>query len=157
MIKKLFINSTDNVLVQFFRYIFVGGLAFLVDFGVFTFLTTFFAFFMAYYIWANIISFVLGLTANYFFSVRWVFNNRNVRNKLFEFVLFAGVGLIGLVLNSFFIWLFKEHILAGISITPDKIEFGRKVLDVKIVISKLIATVLVYLWNFFARKLTLFK
>ena len=32
--KKLFVGDTENTLIQFFRYCFVGGLAFLVDFAV---------------------------------------------------------------------------------------------------------------------------
>ena len=32
--KKLFVGDTDNTLIQFFRYVFVGGLAFVVDFAL---------------------------------------------------------------------------------------------------------------------------
>ena len=32
--KKLFVGDTDNTLIQFFRYLFVGGLAFVVDFAL---------------------------------------------------------------------------------------------------------------------------
>lgn len=38
-IKSLFVGDTDNTFIQFFRYCFVGGFAFVVDFGVMTLLT----------------------------------------------------------------------------------------------------------------------
>lgn len=31
LINQLLINKSDNIVVEFFRYIFVGGIAFLVD------------------------------------------------------------------------------------------------------------------------------
>lgn len=39
MIKKLFAQNTENTYIQFFRYFFVGGFAFLVDFGLLYVLT----------------------------------------------------------------------------------------------------------------------
>ena len=42
-IKSLFVGDTDNTFIQFFRYCFVGGFAFVVDFGVMTLLTEVFS------------------------------------------------------------------------------------------------------------------
>ena len=33
-IKQLFSGDTDNTFIQFFRYVFVGGFAFVVDYGL---------------------------------------------------------------------------------------------------------------------------
>jgi hypothetical protein len=33
LLRRLFIDKTDSTLIQLFRYTFVGGIAFLVDFG----------------------------------------------------------------------------------------------------------------------------
>lgn len=33
-IKQLFSGDTDNTFIQFFRYVFVGGFAFVVDYGI---------------------------------------------------------------------------------------------------------------------------
>lgn len=148
LIKKLFIEETDHILSQFFRYFFVGGLAFAVDFGTLTALT-FFPFFSHYDILAATISFVLGLTVNYLLSVRWVFKRRNVENKTLEFLVFAGIGVIGLGLNALFIWGFTDHVFVWMFPALGK--------QPRILLSKLVSTALVYLWNFFARKLTLFK
>lgn len=35
-IKQLFSGDTDNTFIQFFRYVFVGGFAFVVDYGIMT-------------------------------------------------------------------------------------------------------------------------
>ncbi len=39
MLKNLFVNKTDNTVVQLFRYTFVGGVAFIFDFGSLDILT----------------------------------------------------------------------------------------------------------------------
>ncbi len=38
VIKKFFVGDTNNTFIQFFRYCFVGGLAFVVDYGLMTLL-----------------------------------------------------------------------------------------------------------------------
>jgi len=42
MIERLLKSRTDNTLIQLFRYTFVGGVAFIVDFGLLFILTDFF-------------------------------------------------------------------------------------------------------------------
>ena len=74
---KLFAGATENTLIQFFRYCFVGGAATVVDWGISALL--FFAVFDQHYaILANGCSFVAGLLANYFPSPFWVFRASKV-------------------------------------------------------------------------------
>ena len=40
-LKEIFINKTNNTFLQLFRYTFVGGAAFIVDFGLLYILTDF--------------------------------------------------------------------------------------------------------------------
>jgi len=150
ILKKLFVEKTDKFSIQFFRYALVGVTAFIVDFGTLFFLTrsVFFQKGFARII-AVSIAFILGLIVNYILSVLWVFQKRNVGNKKFEFIIFSIVGLIGLGMNELFIWLFTEYIFAMYFYIAD--------IQARILISKIISTVVVYLWNFFARKFTLFK
>lgn len=145
---KLFFRETDHILVQFFRYTFVGGAAFLIDFTILFLLTTT-SFFTHYYLLAATISFIAGLCLNYALSVRWVFNKRNIQNQKLEFILFAVIGLIGLLLNAFFIWFFTE--IAFIRFIPVESK------QLRIVLSKILSTGFVYIWNFTARKFLLFK
>lgn len=136
IIDKLLKNQTDRTHIQFFRYIFVGGAAFIVDFGSLFVLTHYFG---VYYLVSATISFVLGLIANYALSINWVFNKRTLGSVWSEFIVFAVIGLIGLGLNDLFIWFFTEYI------------------NLYYLVSKIIAAALILFWNFFARKFTLFK
>ena len=135
-IKALFTGKTNQVLVQLFRYTFVGGFAFLVDFGLLFFLKEICD---IHYLLSATLSFVAGLFVNYFISIYWVFTSSKNQNRKLEFLYFGLIGVIGLILNDFFIWLFT-----------DKAQFHY-------LISKIAAAILVYLWNFFARKYLLFN
>ena len=90
--KKLFVGDTDNTLIQFFRYLFVGGLAFLVDFAVSWLLFHFVFGDRKELGWvANSLSFVAGLAVNYIISTFWIFKESKVKNKLMEFLSFAAI------------------------------------------------------------------
>ena len=105
--RKLVREQTDKTLIQFIRYFFVGGTAFIVDIGSLYILTEFFG---IYYLISATIAFILGLIANYLLSISWVFNKRTLDNKKLEFGIFTIIGIIGLVLNAVLIWFFTEYI-----------------------------------------------
>jgi len=136
MIEQLLKNNTNNTFIQLFRYTFVGGFAFIFDFGSLYILTEYLN---IYYLVSAAVAFLLGLSINYFLSVIWVFGKRSVKSKYVEFVIFALIGIFGLALNELIIWFFTE------------------VVNIHYLYSKLISTALVYLWNFFIRKFTLFS
>ncbi len=135
MLKRLFIDSTDKTSIQLFRYIFVGGVAFVIDFFVLFSLTEYVG---LHYLLSAAVAFLFGLMVNYGLSRAWVFSQRVITNGYMEFGVFAGIGVIGLGFNELLIWLFTEysgfHYLA----------------------SKALTAVLVLVWNFSARKLVLF-
>ena len=134
--KKLLKDETDKTKIQMFRYLFVGGAAFIVDFLSLFILTDFFG---IYYLISAAIAFILGLVANYFLSISWVFNKRKLNKRHVEFGVFALIGVVGLGLNEVFIWFFTQD------------------LQIYYLISKMIAAVIILFWNFFARKLMLFR
>ena len=136
LINKLFFEKTDNVLIQLFRYTFVGGTAFLVDFGLLFFLKEVCG---LHYLLSATLSFIAGLIVNYLISIFWVFTSKGNYNRKKEFLYFALIGLIGLGCNDLFMWLFTDK------------------LAIFYLVSKIISTFLVYLWNFFARKYLLFN
>lgn len=135
-IQPIFKGEANSTLMQLFRYTFVGGFAFLVDFGTLFILTEYFN---IYYLVSAGIAFLFGLIINYFLSVKWVFNNRVMENVMLEFILFSVIGLIGLALNELFLYILTDIFL------------------IYYLVSKLITTFIVYFWNFFARKLILFN
>ena len=136
MLNKLFIEKTDNTFIQLFRYTFVGGAAFIVDFSSLYILTDFAGF---HYLHSAAIAFILGLIINYILSILWVFKSRAVNKKIIEFIIFAVIGIIGLGLNEVMIWFFTERLI------------------IYYLYSKLISTAIVYFWNFLARKYILYN
>ncbi len=146
-IKNLFSGETDNTFIQFFRYIFVGGFAFVVDYGVLALLVEVFSFNAKL---AAIISFILGLAVNYILSTLWIFKNSKIENRLAEFAAFALIGVIGLGINELIIWVFDDIIAPRkpLSFIPE---------DKYYLIGKLVSTAIVFVWNFAARKFIIFN
>lgn len=131
MMKKLFKERTDNIFLQFFRYIFVGGTAFVVDF--------FFLYFFSdicgiYYLISGVLSFIISVLVNYIMSTKWVFNQENIENKLVEFNLFIIISTIGLVFTEILLYVFTD------------------IIGLYYLISKIIAAIIVLFWNFIARR-----
>ena len=135
-IHSLFKKENNSTLVQLFKYTFAGGFAFLVDFGTLYLLTEYFK---TNYLIAAGVGFIFGLGINYFLSIRWIFNKRSINNQLFEFIIFAIIGIVGLGLNELFLWILTELFF------------------IYYLFSKLIVSLALYTWNFYARKLLLFN
>lgn len=134
--KSLLRGSTDRIAVQLFRYTLVGGLAFAVDFSVLFLLTHFVG---AHYLTSATIAFALGLATNYAISVMWVFDRRALQSRSAEFVVFAVLGIVGLGLNDLTMYLLTGW------------------LGLHYLVSKIVATVATYAWNFGSRKILLFS
>ena len=135
-LKKNFIDKTDSTLFQFIRYFFVGGFAFVVDFG-FLYVLTEYA--HLHYLASASIAFLSGLLVNYGLSKIWVFSESVTKNKWIEFLVFALIGIIGLVLTNLFLWILTDCF------------------SVYYMFSKIVTTAIIYFWNFFARKYILFN
>ncbi len=121
---------------QFCRYFVVGGVAFVVDFAFLCLLTEFAS---LYYLLAACLAFMAGIAVNYALSISWVFDHRNLDNKVHEFAIFTVIGIVGLAFNAALMWSFTE--VAGLHYLG----------------SKVIAAALIFLFNFGARKILLFS
>ena len=139
---KLFSGDTENTYIQFFLYLFVGGLATVVDWGV-SFILFKFVFGERYAVAANSISFVAGLVVNYVISTFWIFSNSKVKSKLMEFLGFAAIGLVGLFMTMGITKLFEIWL-------ADKTSLFQ-------ILAKIVSTAAAFFWNFFARKILLFS
>ena len=135
-IKSFIFNKSDKTSVQFVKYVFVGGIAYCVDFGSLFFLTEVVK---IHYLVSAAIAFILGLLTNYAISILWVFPKRALANKRVEFLIFSVIGLVGLGLNEVIIWFFTES------------------MHFHYLISKIFSTFVVFIWNFIARKKILFS
>lgn len=133
-LKSLFITKTNNTFIQFFRYIFVGGVAFLADGGSLFLITTI----GVNYLISVIFAFVIGLAVNYGLSKLLVFENSSVNGKI-EFLVYGIIGVIGLGFTEIIMYVLTD--IAGLYF----------------MVSKVIATIIVLVWNFVARKITLYR
>jgi putative flippase GtrA len=124
------------LMIQLVRYTIIGVPAFAVDFGLLFFLTHFVH---IPYLLSAAIAFIAGVSISYYLSVLWVFSSRSMDSKSAEFLIFVIVGIVGLGLNELIIWFFTEQI------------------HFHYLVSKINSTLLVYFWNFFARKCLLFR
>ena len=136
MITKIFNNRTNNTLIQMLRYAIVGWVVFAIDIALLYILTEFAN---VYYLLSATIAFAVALTIDYIISVKWVFSVRSLESRKLEILIFTIIGITGLFLNTFFIWFFTE------------------VTSIYYLLSKIISSFLIYLWNFFARKIILFN
>ena len=118
------------------RYAVVGFVAFAVDFGTLFFLKNYWG---VHYLLAGACGFALGLGINYLLSTAWVFQNRKMKKRSVELAVFALIGVVGLGINEFILYT-----LTGLFL-------------VYYLYSKIFATVIVFFWNFLARRYTLFK
>jgi putative flippase GtrA len=112
----------------------VGGVSALVDFLIF---------FLSYNIFSNwflagILSFFIATIANYYLSINLAFNSGNKFKKLHEIYLVFFVSFIGFVFNLIILFFFIEAFILNVYL------------------SKIIATSLVFMWNFSARKFYIF-
>lgn len=131
MFYKLFLEKTNDGKIQFFRYLFVGGFAAVVNIGsLYVFKETF----KIYYLVANVLGFILGLVTNYLLSKWLVFAKEDSMNGIAEFTIYVLIGILGLGFDTLFVWLFTDKI------------------GLYFMISKIASTLLVFIWNFFARK-----
>lgn len=146
-LSKLFKGDTDDTFIQFFRYVFVGGLAFVVDYGTLALSVEVFGMNDKL---AAVLAFILGLAVNYILSTLWIFKSSKIDNRLAEFAAFALIGVIGLGINVAIIVFFDEVVapLKPIGFIPE---------DKYYLIGKLVSTVIVFIWNFAARKFIIFN
>ncbi len=134
-LKGVLVHRTQNSYVQFFRYGMVSVIALIVDFGGLVLLKEYA---LINYLMAASISFIAGLLVNYFLSIYWVFHSSKLETRKDEFILFVVIGFIGLGMTDIILWVLTSR------------------LGVFYIWSKAIATVIVYFWNFGARKKFLF-
>lgn len=122
--------------LKVFKYLVVGSVAALVDLFVFWAMTE-----LAGIHWtiAAPISFAISTVAHYFLSIRLVFVSGIRFQKWHEFSLIVLVSLIGMLVNQLALWLFIE------------------ILHVDSLISKILADVVVFFWNYLSRSAYIFS
>lgn len=131
-IKRLLIEKTSNGIIQFIRYFFVGGIAAVVNIGSLFLMVDIFN---INYILSNIVGFIFGIIINYSLSKMFVFTDNEDINKIFEIMMYVIIGILGLIFDTVMLWIFTSKI------------------GIYYMISKIISTILTFVWNFVARKI----
>ncbi len=127
-------KKVEKLLVQIFKFVIVGVIATVIDFA---FLYVFKEFFHFPVILANTLSFCISVIYNYTASVKWVFDVNNEKSKRKQFIEFISFSIVGLLLNDLIMW-----------ICVDKFS-------IYYLLSKIIATAIVMVFNFITRKMFL--
>lgn len=121
---------------EFTRYFAAGLVALCVDFSLYVALTEIAGW---HYIASATVAFCAGLATVYLFSIHWVFRTRIHVHGVREFVLFSAIGIVGLALTTGVLYALTD--LIGIDYR----------------ISKIVATAIVFIFNFGCRKFFLFR
>lgn len=120
---------------QIIKFGIVGGLAFVIDYSLLYILTEFCG---IYYFYSSIISFIVSLIFNYIASIKWVFDI-NKKQTLKDIIIFITLSVIGLGINQLVMYIMVET------------------MKVYYMISKIVATAIVMIWNFITRKIFIEK
>lgn len=122
-----------KLLIQILRFGLVGFFCFFIDYGILVFLTEIIG---LYYLISSGLSFVVSVIVNYILSFLYVFET-GTDNKWKKFLAFVLLSTVGLGINQLIMW------------------FCGDILNIYYMISKVVATAIVMIYNFITRKLIL--
>ncbi len=116
---------------QFMKFGVVGVIAFVIDYGLMVLLTELAG---VEYLLSATISFTVSVVFNYVASMRYVFTHKQGLSRRREFVIFVVLSVIGLLINDVLMFL------------------GTSLLGISYLITKIVATAVVMVYNFVTRK-----
>ncbi len=125
------LSKNKNLLLQILKFGVVGGLAFLIDFGLLFVLTEFVH---IHYFLSACISFSVSVIFNYIASIVWVFDVDKSKDKKSVFAIFIILSIAGLLINQLCMWL------------------GVDIIHLHYMLVKIFATGIVMVFNFITRK-----
>jgi len=129
-------DNTKKILLQIFKFAIVGGIAFIIDYV--TLIICKEVFHLNTLISAAI-AFTVSVIFNYILSIKWVFDVSNKHSNKRNFIIFIIFSLMGLGLTELIMWI------------------GEDLLHISYLIVKIVATIIVMIFNFITRKIFLEK
>lgn len=123
-----------RLIAQFMKFGVVGTIAFIIDYGLMVLLTELFG---VNYLISATISFTVSVIFNYIASMRYVFRHKEGMSVRREFVIFVVLSVVGLGINDLLMWL------------------GTGLFGISYLITKIVATAIVMVYNFVTRKIFL--
>lgn len=136
-------HKSKSVALELIRFAVVGGVSFVIDFGLLIVFQEF--------VFKNVangvlistaLSFTISLIIHYFLASLWVFRGHRVDNTKAHAVagsLFVVTNLVGLGINELAMWV------------------GVSIMAIHYVVVKLFSTAVVMIWNYLCQKLFIFK
>ena len=138
-LKALFFTPTDNGFLKFFRYCFVGGIAFIVDYGVSALIFFLMGNNAVSTVCGTTAGFVCGLLVNFLLSKKFVFTEDAKTGKKSEFLWYTVIGIIGWGLNVLLMLVATEWVFS-----------------INQYAAKIVVAMIVLVYNFLARKILLY-
>lgn len=133
MIRKIFLDKSKAIHMQFLRYFFVGGSAAVVDLLLFSICLKYFG---LHYALAAFLAYMMGLAWNHMLCIFWVFDSKHHRGKEILMILLITAGAL------LWTWLILYLLIDIAGLDP--------------IISKMVSQILVLFWNFTMRKFYVF-
>lgn len=166
-------NPSENkkehkLLKQIMKFAVVGGLAFVIDFVVYTIVCKTLPGKYSYLI-AGVCGFTVSLIFNYIASMAFVFERKENANKKTEFIIFLVLSLIGMGLNTILLWMYVDLITGNVKwifnihdaiynwLISINISFFKSAQEFIEICAKIFATAIVMVYNFITRKIFLEK
>lgn len=131
-----------KLIAQLMKFGIVGIIAFVIDYGIMNLLLL-----MHWHnILASTISFLISLAFNYLASMKYVFKHRDDMARWMEMFIFLAASVIGLGINEVIIYI------STFGMNHDAMITQHAEYMLRTNIGKIIATVVVAVWNFLIRK-----
>ncbi|MCI0397312.1 MAG: GtrA family protein [Chloroflexi bacterium] len=143
---------------RFFKFLAVGTLGFVIDFGMLTLLVELFHVpervasltglpETVGLVLANTVSFTLAVLSNFSFNRYWTYPESRSKRKRVQLPQFTLVSVIGLLLNNAILALLHtpfDRLMVAVSFFPGRIN--------GYIPAKVVATIVVLFWNFFVNR-----
>ncbi len=129
-------KNSRGIIPQFIKFSLVGGICFLFEYGLFALLNDVMGIEILI---ANALAFLASTVLNYILSMRFVFIAREDSSRARLFIIYVILSIVGLGINEAIVWI------------------GVEVLSINKYVAKLIATVVVLVYNFITRKVFIEK
>lgn len=134
MNKCSFLKSQSKLFQQIFKFVIVGGIAFIIDYGIMVISKELLGFSI---LLSAGLGFTISVIFNYIASIKWVFDVNKEKDEKKNFVLFIIFSVIGLILTEVIMFV------------------GTNIINISYLIVKIAATAIVMVFNFITRKMFL--
>jgi len=132
---------------RFFKFMVVGAIGFVIDFGVVNLLSHFLGMWL---VLAGTISFICAVISNFIWNRYWTYPDSRSRPLARQLVMFFLVNVAGLAIRVPILWLLEPPLRGFFTDLSWKLPFTPAVLARNLTLA--VAVGIVLLWNFFINR-----